>query len=236
MNDNNRWTFFLLGIITVVNIYAEATGHQALQFITKPLLMPLLIVAYIVGHDRKNVYSRLIISGLFFSWMGDIFLMMQDLDGIYFILGLCCFLTTHIIYIIYFTRILPQGKSFFKQYPLLLAVVYAYGASLLYMLWPTLGELKIPVLVYALIICTMLTMAIWQYKRIAFETAVLFIFGAALFVISDTFLAINKFSRPFPFAGTLIMATYVGAQVMIAMGSLSHLHRKVPVIQSQPAN
>jgi uncharacterized membrane protein YhhN len=90
------------------------------------------------------------ISGLFFSWLGDIFLLPEDSDGMYFILGLSCFLTTHILYIIYFAKIRPEGKSFFRQYPFLLVFIGVYGAGLLYLLLPSLGGLKIPVAVYAI--------------------------------------------------------------------------------------
>jgi len=222
MNHKNRWIFLLLAILTVVNIYANTSGLSILRYFTKPLLMPLLIAAYVQGHERKNFFSRLMISGLFFSWLGDIFLLPEDGDGIYFILGLSCFLTTHILYIIYFAKIRPEGKSFLGQYPFLLVFIGVYGAGLLYLLWPTLGALKIPVGVYAIIICSMLIMALWQYKRIPRPASILFITGAAMFVTSDSILAINKFRQATPFAGILIMATYVAAQVLIVLGSLSH--------------
>lgn len=222
MNDKNRWVFLLLFIIAAADIYALVTGHNNLRLFTKPLLMPLLIAAYVLGHERKNVFTRLLISGLFFSLLGDIFLMFDSVDGLYFILGLSCFLTTHILYILYFTKIPSQQKSFFSRNSFLLALIFLYGFGLLYLLWPSLGELKIPVSVYATIICSMLVMALWQYKRIPTKTALWFILGGASFVISDSMLAINKFSRPLPFAGILIMGTYVAAQVMIVLGSLLH--------------
>ncbi len=227
MNHKNRWVFFLLAIVTAADIYATGTGATILRFITKPLLMPLLIMAYVMGHDRKNIFSRLMISGLFFSWLGDILLMPEDNDGLYFILGLSCFLTTHILYIFYFLKISSQEKSFFRQYPYLLLFIGIYGAGLLYLLWPYLGELKIPVSVYALIICTMLVMALWQFKRIPWHISGYFILGAGLFVISDSILAINKFRQPLPLAGILIMGTYVAAQVMIVFGSLSHQQQQL---------
>lgn len=228
MNYKNRWIFFLLAVLTLIDIYAVNLAHSNLRFITKPLLMPLLITAFVIGHDRKNVYSRLMISGLFFSWLGDIFLMLESSDGIYFILGLSCFLTTHILYIFYFLNIKAEGTSFYKLHPYLLAFVVVYGASLLYLLWPGLGELKIPVLVYAIIICIMLSMALWQYQRIETQTSKLFILGALLFVTSDSVLAINKFRQPVPLGGIIIMTTYVAAQVMIVLGSLSHQRQQLP--------
>jgi uncharacterized membrane protein YhhN len=227
MNHKNRWIFFLLAIDTAADIYAIGSGATILRHITKPLLMPLLILAYIMGHDRKNIFSGLMISGLFFSWLGDILLMPEDNDGLFFILGLSCFLTTHILYIFYFLKISSPEKSFFSKYPYLLMFIGIYGAGLLYFLWPYLGGLKIPVSVYALIICTMLVMALWQCKRIPLHIARSFILGAGLFVISDSILAINKFRQPTPFGEVLIMGTYVAAQVNIVLGSLTHQQHQV---------
>lgn len=221
MNEKSRWAFILLAILTVVNIFAVVTDQTLLRYITKPLLMPLLAVAYILGHSRKNVFSRIMIIGLFFSWLGDIFLMIES-EGIFFIIGLCCFLTTHIQYIVYFLKTKSEGKSFLQKRPWLLIVILLYGGGLLFLLWPGLGELKIPVIVYAIIICTMLAIACWQYGRLQSQTAIMFITGAALFVLSDSSLAISKFVQPFVGDGLVIMATYVAAQVMIVLGSLSH--------------
>ncbi len=233
MNDKNRWLFILLAIVTVIDLYAVVSGPSTLRYVTKPLLMPILIAAFVMGHNRKNVFSRLIIFGLLFSWLGDIFLMLEGKDGIYFILGLSCFLTTHILYISYFLKIKPEGKSSFQQYPIFLAVIVLYGFGLLYLLWAGLGELKIPVTLYAVIICTMLSLSLWQYKRINSQTAMLFIAGAAFFVLSDSLLAIHKFRQPIPLGGVLIMGTYVAAQVMIILGSLSHQQQLVA--EGQPS-
>jgi uncharacterized membrane protein YhhN len=221
MNEKSRWAFILLAFLTVINLFAVFIGETLVRYLTKPLLMPVLMVAYLLGHNRKNVFSRILMVGLFFSWLGDIFLMIQN-EGIYFILGLCCFLTTHIQYIVYFLKTKADGKSFLQDRPWLLAIIIVYGGGLLYIVWPGLGELKIPVIVYAVIICTMLSMAWWQYGRLPTQTAILFISGAALFVLSDSILAIGKFVHPFIGDGLVIMATYVAAQVMIVLGSLSH--------------
>jgi uncharacterized membrane protein YhhN len=43
------------------------------------------------------------------------------------------------------------------------------------------------------------------------------------FVISDTLLAINRFSHPLPKGGFLVMSTYCLAQFLLARGSVLHL-------------
>jgi len=43
-------------------------------------------------------------------------------------------------------------------------------------------------------------------------------FGSILFLLSDSMIAINKFSTEFPLAGFWIMITYISAQYLIMRG------------------
>ncbi|HLO82440.1 MAG TPA: lysoplasmalogenase family protein, partial [Chitinophagaceae bacterium] len=111
MSLKNRWIFLLLFVVTAIDLFLLITENPNRVF-SKPLLMPVLIWAYIGEQDNKTMFSRLIIAALFFSWLGDIFLMFDHIDSLYFILGLSCFLTTHILYIIYFLRIDSGNHSY----------------------------------------------------------------------------------------------------------------------------
>lgn len=215
-----RWVFLLLLLVTAIDMVFLSTGDPNRIF-SKPLLMPLLIWLYVSEIDKHNTFTRLIIAALFFSWLGDIFLMFDSIDSIYFILGLSSFLTTHILYILYFLRISGNG-SYLKQRPLMLLVIVAYTIELLYILWPRLDMMRIPVTVYALVISTMLATAAWQYGKIKSAIALLFTAGALLFVLSDSALALNRFHDPIPGGGIFVMLTYVAAQTMIVLGSIRH--------------
>ncbi len=220
----NRWIFILLLVVTAIDLFLSTTGNPNRVF-SKPLLMPILIWAYIGEQNNKTLFSRLIISALVFSWLGDIFLMFDHIDSLYFILGLSSFLTAHILYIIYFLRIDTGNHSYLKKRPLMLLVIVAYTIELLYILWPKLDMLRIPVTVYAIVISTMLAAAAWQYGKISFQAAMFFIAGAFLFVLSDSALALNRFVEPFAGGGIFIMLTYVAAQTLIVLGSISHLRK-----------
>jgi uncharacterized membrane protein YhhN len=83
---------------------------------------------------------------------------------------------------------------------------------------PYLGDLKIPVIVYALVLSGMLITA-WHAFDFNNQTDGRWIItGAACFVLSDSLLAINKFYSSFTFAGILIMLTYALAQLFIVSG------------------
>jgi uncharacterized membrane protein YhhN len=212
------YLFWLLALLDLVGI---AAGIQSLHFVAKPLLMPalLLLLAFTWnGSPGKH----LLMAGLFFSWIGDVLLMLEDRDPLFFIFGLASFLTTHILYIIYFLRIRSANASMLKRQPLYIALVLAYGISLVWQLYPYLGDLEIPVIVYAAVICSMLLCSIHIFPKVNKRAALYFWLGATSFVVSDSLLAINKFYQPFAYAGVLIMLTYCAAQYFIVRGYIEH--------------
>lgn len=204
-------------IIAAVNVIGIAGNIPVLHFITKPLLVPVLAILLFFS---TTVAPRkyLIVTGLFFSWLGDMFLLFEEKNSLFFIFGLVCFLTTHVCYIIYFIKIQSANFSLLKKQPVLLILVIGYGITLVWFLYPYLKELKIPVMVYAAVICTMLLCSLHVFLKVNRPANILYVAGAAFFVLSDSLLAINKFYQPVAFAGVFIMLTYCAAQYFIVKG------------------
>ena len=206
--------FWVLAILDVVGI---ATKIELLHFIAKPLLVPALIL--LLFYSQSTVSGKkLLLTGLFFSWMGDVFLLFEYKYALFFIFGLASFLTTHIFYIIYFLRIKSPNPSLLKKRPVLIALVLAYGITLVWQLYPHLKDLKLPVIVYAAVICTMLLCSLHIFLKVNKKAAGFYLLGATVFVISDSLLAINKFYQPFAYAAVFIMLTYCAAQYFIVRG------------------
>jgi uncharacterized membrane protein YhhN len=199
--------------VAIVHLFSIAVDISALRFVTKLLLMPILAATVFCASDHPQ--KNYIITALVFSFLGDFFLLLESKMPLFFIFGLLAFLITHVLYIIFFTRTKTAGKSLLRTQPYIPFLVIAYGAGLVYFLYPSLGSLKIPVIVYAGIICSMLLCTFYVYSTVGAVTGLQFIAGALLFVISDSLLAINKFYEPLPFAALLIMLTYCAAQYFI---------------------
>ncbi len=206
--------FWILAILDVIGI---AAGIEVLHFIAKPLLIPVLIV--LLFYSRSvTAGKKLLLIGLFFSWLGDVLLMLEQKHPLFFIFGLASFLTTHIFYIIYFLRIKSHEASLLQKQPLLIALVLAYGITLVWQLYPYLSDLKLPVIIYAAVICSMLLCSLHIFFKVNKKAARYYLLGAAAFVLSDSLLAINKFYQPFAYAGIFIMLTYCAAQYFIVRG------------------
>lgn len=220
----NRIPFICFFIIAGIQLLAIATSIDWLRQISKPLLMPVL--AWALYCNTPKVKGRyLLIVALLFSWAGDCLLMFDQRHELFFIGGLICFLLTHILYIIYFLSIKGEQASFLKSKPYLALPVPLYCIALLWVLYPHLGNLTLPVIVYAIVIGSMLLAAIHAYTRLKPVAAILFVWGAILFIASDSTLAINKFLPSFAGASFLIMLTYCAAQLCIVWAFVLQ-HRK----------
>jgi uncharacterized membrane protein YhhN len=85
-------------------------------------------------------------------------------------------------------------------------------------LYDDLADMRLPVIAYAIVILTMLAGAINRIEKVKTESYYLVLTGAILFVISDSVIAVNKFSHQFKSSGIFIMSTYVIAQYLIVTG------------------
>lgn len=209
--------FILFWIIAFADILAVAFNNNQIHLLAKPLLLPVLIFTLLFTTEACNK-KGLIITGLVFSFMGDVFLLFEDRNAMFFIFGLVCFLLTHLFYILFFLSIKSTGESLLKKRPYLILLVAAYTAALLFLLIPALGPLLIPVILYAVILSMMLLCSLQAYRKVFPQSGKLFISGAVFFVVSDSLLAINKFYAPLAWAGGFIMTTYCLAQYLIVKG------------------
>ena len=227
MKSKNKIFISIFWLLSLTDFVANTYNISMLAMIVKPLLMPCLMYLFLIETNFAKVNnSRLLILGLIFCWLGDVLLMFEYKDPIFFILGLAGFLIGHIFYILYFSKQSAVPQKLKEKKMMMLLPVLLYVLLLLYILYPSLGDLKIPVIVYAIVLASMLSMALWQSQKIDSAIARLFIAGAISFVLSDSLLALNKFSHPFSSAGFLIMFTYCLAQYLIVLGGIK-IFRKI---------
>ncbi|MFK7050216.1 MULTISPECIES: lysoplasmalogenase [Flavobacterium] len=205
--------------ISIFYLILLLTKQDALAWYFKPLLLPFLVLETYKSNDFRT--KNLLLSALFFSWIGDVVLMFAHKDELFFILGLVSFLISHILFILLFTK-QNQTKANSNFFWIGFIFVILYLFEILHFLFPYLGGLKIPVTIYASTISIMLLMAIKGYFNWSKPNNLTILIGALFFVSSDSILAINKFypELELPKSGFLIMITYITAQFLITKGIL----------------
>jgi len=210
--------FILLVLLDLLTGYLHFPG---LRQLTKPLILLSLILFFgIYGKQLGKKTYRYSLLALFFSLLGDIFLLYDHLSPMYFMLGLIAFLLAHITYAVVF---IFQGKSIMKKKMRLVALLLlVYGATLFLILQNNLGTLKIPVIIYILGILAMAITAYGRKDLVEHTSFKLVFIGAVFFILSDSILAINKFLLTIPGSHILVMGTYATAQYLIVRGLLAN--------------
>lgn len=212
-------------VATLADLAFLIEGNSDLRFFSKPLILLGLILYFyqITKPIASTLLTKSILGALVFSWIGDILLMWSHL----FIYGLGAFLIAHVCYIIGFK--LAQSspirleqvnfvKSFFYNLPIYLAAAFVF-----YLINTNLGNMKIPVIAYIIVIVSMVATARDRFKKCNPASFWQVFIGAILFFISDGAIAISRFYVEFPESGILIMGTYAIAQLLIVMGIRSYL-------------
>ncbi len=211
-----KTALFLFLIFSLLYLGLVLIEFESITWWLKPFLIPLLSISVILSGKMES--KPLLISAMFFSWIGDVVLLFANQGVIYFIIGLVSFLIADLFYIILFSKLQKVINLKYKRF---IPLVLLYLVGFLYFLWEKLGGMKIPVIIYALVISTMLLVAIKGYFTWNSKSGKLLLIGAVFFVLSDSILAINKFYVPIYLSSFWIMSTYITAQFLIVKGVLN---------------
>jgi len=201
-----------------------------IRLFSKGSLMPLLILLAFVSANRSNMPFKLLIWGLIFSWVGDLLLLFDQVQSYLFVYGLASFLIAHLLYIFCYRKaryeeaelgLLPTQEMRY------LFILVLAGSAAVWILFPHLGSLKVPVIIYAIVLTLMAIAALYRFGKTPKSSFGLVFIGALLFMVSDSMLAINKFVEPINNAGFWVMLTYGLAQLLIVVGIVEHTKTKI---------
>lgn len=202
-------------LVCSIQVLSQAFELSVVAMATKPLLMPLL-AAYLVSAVQRPFTRlvRVVLAALAFSWVGDVLLeVARRVDSdLLFMAGIGGFLVAQVFYIVAFTRLVRASSP--PRPPVWTLVYVLYGVGLVALLGPDLGEFLVPVAIYAAAICTMGIVASGVNRFTAL--------GAAVFVASDSMIAVGEFTDLWTLANNwqrvLVMTTYTVAQALIVHG------------------
>ena len=178
------------------------------DFVLKAI--PVICLAILAALYIPGMAGLLLCAGFILSAGGDVSLSFKT--ETHFLVGLGFFLLAHIAYTVTFA--LEQPYAWDKWWMAALLGIFAIGMAVL--LFPKLGAMRVPVLVYVSVI---LCMGVFATLRPGPQAWVL-IAGAGLFMLSDSIIAFNKFLQPIPYAHHFIMVTYYAGQYLICKSFL----------------
>lgn len=189
------------GVAVVVHLALVLADTQPWDSITKCLIAPLL-AAWVVEQRGPRVLAL----ALAFCFLGDLFL---ELDG-FFIAGMAAFAAAHVCFVTFFVRRGALDALRRRVWIPLALLVAAIG--LLAWIWGGLDAgLRVPVLVYAVLLSTTAATALAVDLRAGL--------GALLFLFSDGLIAARiaeRFPEDSAVGGFVVMLTYTLALFFLA--------------------
>jgi uncharacterized membrane protein YhhN len=224
-------------IISLLEMLGDTLSISWLHYSCKPLIIGLLL-CYNWQQYRTTGFSALtrwLMVGMVFALLGDVFLMITEVD--LFAPGLGAFLVMQLCYSrAFWLSIHVNGqklslRSVWKPaIPFVLyLVIFLIVLRPAFVQVPALRALWWPVVVYALCLNTMGLLAVLRQGLVAYSSVAV---GALLFILSDSLIAIDKFSTPIPGATWFIMSTYAAAQYLIIVG----MSQQELISKNQPAS
>lgn len=207
-------------IVTVaILIRAEFLFIRRQIYIFKPISTLLVIAIAILSFlepDYNPTYSIGVLAGLALSFGGDLALMFQE-NRRAFTIGLGLFLLAHVAYTV--TFMLLGDFSIANVFPAIFLL--AAGIGFYVLVRKSLGNMKVPVIVYLIVISLMVSSAIATLDSPAFAhagQALMIIAGAIWFYVSDVILALARFWKPWKYH-RISLAFYYTGQLLIALAA-----------------
>lgn len=212
--DRQRSAWIAVAVTWATYMVMDLADLQGpLHTVVKGLLMPTLLLWVLAALGPAA--PRLLVAGLAFATIGDLAL---EYDAT-FLLGIAGFLAMQVCYSIGFVH-MGAWAAVRRAWPIAVGyLLFWIGANAV--LGPRLGELRLPLLVYSLALCTMATLAAGVDRRIGM--------GGLLFLISDMLIGLDLADLDFAGRGIVVMVTYLAAQYLIATGWARRVRPSVTV-------
>lgn len=216
--------FYVYAAMGAMNLLGIALQWKWLAGPSKFLLMPVLIAFYIASVSKMKLMQWIMVIALVFSFSGDVNLELTGFSPNFFLLGLASFLITHILYSFIFFQHKRNETGLLPKKPFLALPWLLYGFSLVSSVAGGLGDMKIPVMVYASVITIMVLLALNRQTKVNKSSFVQTFLGAVMFMMSDSVIALSRFSPLFEgkkiIASLIIMSLYIVGQFLIVNGIL----------------
>lgn len=187
-------------------------GRQHLRPLTKPVGLAALTIAALACSPDDAGQRAWFVAAFALSLAGDVFLLREDR---LFLPGLVSFLLGHVAFVVGFCVAGLRAGYVLAGLMVVLLVLGPVAPRLLSAIrrGPE-PAMVVPVVAYMAVISAMSITAVGAGPLLA-------MLGAWLFMASDTTLAWNRFVRPTPSAGAVVMVTYFAAQVLLFLGLLA---------------
>ena len=199
-----------LAIAVAALLWAELKLSRLGVWLAKPIASTLFVITALLAGAPASPYGQLILLGLLFSWLGDVFLIPKRPR--FFVAGLGSFLLAHLAFsgafLLQTLAVLPLALA--------AAAMVVVAIIVLRWLWPHLPHnLRPAVVSYLGAISLMVVLASGTMAA----TGLQLVIGAVLFAASDMFVARDRFVSPSVANRLWGLPLYYAAQLIFALST-----------------
>ncbi|MCX7883801.1 MAG: lysoplasmalogenase [Caloramator sp.] len=206
---------FLIFILDFIwDLFNVLKGCKKERYLSKSLLMPLLLIFYILYSKNINYF---VVAALSAGFLGDVFLLSDKPYSL--IIGGTSFLLGHIFYIISYIGILSKNPKLSPYLFILIIPYILYGIYAYKIIGNKMGNLKLASLPYIIIILLASIICLFTVLS-SNHNFIISLIGTLLFIASDSILGYRMFISKKKYLDFLVMLTYVIAQTFIVFGFL----------------
>ena len=215
------WGLILLSAI--LDWLAVGLGWNKAKFLTKPLVM-ILLIGWMSIHGGWTAPVMWFTLGAVFALIGDICLM---LPGNYFLAGLVSFLLAHLLYITgFFTEALYLSPVWIAASVIVICFAVVLTRKIRQGVRRKTGarRLRWSVTIYSVAVTAMFlsTLSTIQKPGWSLSTYFAVALGGMLFYLSDTLLAYDRFVSTIHHGRLMVRITYHLGQILLLAGVLTH--------------
>ena len=211
--NNQKVIWGLAGLcilLVLAGSWARYFGPHAILHSVYMTASTIFVLIPLLSGGLKTSFGRWITAGLVFCWLGDFQI------GNSFLIGVFCFLTAHLLFIGSFSVKGIQYKRLWKTFP----IVFLVTAAILACIIPNIPQKElVSIILYGSVITVMAAIAFTipdvPGNRILY-------YAAALFYISDGFLAFSRFVPSMGYFIYLCHPIYYPACLLFALSVLYH--------------
>ncbi|SDD79501.1 MULTISPECIES: lysoplasmalogenase [Kordiimonas] len=206
-------TFIVLSLLGAV-LYGGGWYPDGILWVVLTKASAVTFLALFVAVNIRTFGHALLFFALLASVAGDVLLAIPtEPAGQAFLRGLMGFMAAHVFFIVlYMTNRQPMGDV--RTLPVRLSsLLWLFAFISGYMLYDSLGDMRMYVYAYTAVLTAMATSAL--LSKFPFRLTGI---GAVLFVASDAALGARQFMSVPEYVGYFVWASYYAAQLMMTLG------------------
>jgi uncharacterized membrane protein YhhN len=228
MNRKNSVLTIIFVVIVAAGLIGRFLDTGLLEYMVRPLIM-VWITVYFLLNARKRSFRAGVLIAFFFSWVGDLLLMLtgEGDSELFFYLGLGAFFLAQVVYIFVFLFSAENDiKGLLLRNPLWNIPLAGYGVLLYIFIHHKLdGPNEYIVMAFTATLIGLSLAALNRRDRVNFNSFRLVFAGAFFLLVSESLMMVNKFHSEFQYAGVLNLATYISAQYLMMQGLILERER-----------